>query len=92
MVIWITAWAGNAAIAVGWVLYVEYFINKDHTKWISILLVLVGVWLPAIINLSGVKNMGFIQVLTAILKFIALAFVAIVGWFYVTKATIRPGT
>src|SRR6185437_16038582 len=25
---WITAWAGNAAIAVGWVLYVEVFINK----------------------------------------------------------------
>src|SRR5215831_20007631 len=24
---WITAWAGNAAIAVGWVLYVEHFIN-----------------------------------------------------------------
>src|SRR5262249_46436705 len=29
---WITAWAGNAAIAVGWVLYVEYFVNKGHAK------------------------------------------------------------
>ncbi len=29
---WITAWAGNAAIAVGWVLYVEHFINKGHTR------------------------------------------------------------
>ena len=29
---WITAWAGNAAIVVGWVLYVEEFINKDHNK------------------------------------------------------------
>src|SRR3974390_3207995 len=27
---WITAWAGNAAIAVGWVLYVEHFINTGH--------------------------------------------------------------
>ena len=25
---WITAWAGNAAIAVGWVLYVEHFIDR----------------------------------------------------------------
>src|SRR6186997_2280636 len=41
---WITAWAGNAAIAVGWVLYVEHFINKDHAKWASILLVLAGLW------------------------------------------------
>ena len=55
---WITAWAGNAAIAVGWVLYVEEFVNKGHNKLGSVLLVLVGLWLPAVINLSGVKNMG----------------------------------
>ena len=42
---WITAWAGNAAIAVGWVLYVEHFINKGHNKLFSILLVLVGLWI-----------------------------------------------
>ena len=29
---WITAWAGNAAIAVGWVLYVEEFVNKGHNR------------------------------------------------------------
>ena len=33
---WITAWAGNAAIAVGWVLYVEEFINKGHNRLVSI--------------------------------------------------------
>src|SRR3954452_16445101 len=68
---WITAWAGNAAIAVGWVLYVEVFINKGHDKLFSILLVLVGLWLPALINLSGVKNIGSVQVVTTIVKFIA---------------------
>src|SRR3974390_3328147 len=55
---WITPWAGNAAIAVGWVLYVEVFINKGHAKGWTILLVLVGLWVPALINLSGVRNMG----------------------------------
>src|ERR1051326_7658877 len=54
---WITAWAGNAAIAVGWVLYVEHFINTGHTKWITVLLVLAGLWIPALINLTGTKNM-----------------------------------
>jgi basic amino acid/polyamine antiporter, APA family len=87
---WITAWAGNAAIAVGWVLYVEVFINKGHAKWASVLLVLVGLWIPAGINLTGVKNMGSIQVLTTILKFAALAFVAIVGLFYVSRANYSP--
>src|SRR5881227_1089136 len=73
---WITAWAGNAAIAVGWVLYVEHFINKGHTKWITVLLVLVGLWLPAAVNLTGVRNIGSVQVVTTIVKFVALAFVA----------------
>src|SRR4249919_2457081 len=33
---WITAWAGNAAIAVGWVLYVEHFINTGHNRLFSV--------------------------------------------------------
>ncbi len=87
---WITAWAGNAAIAVGWVLYVEHFLNKDGNTWVSILLVLIGLWVPAAINLSGVKNMGAIQVVTTILKFAALAFMATVGLFYINVANFTP--
>jgi basic amino acid/polyamine antiporter, APA family len=87
---WITAWAGNAAIAVGWVLYVEHFINTGHHKLFSVLLVLVGLWIPAAINLTGVKNMGAIQVITTVIKFVALAFVAIVGLFYIKSANFTP--
>jgi APA family basic amino acid/polyamine antiporter len=87
---WITAWAGNAAIAVGWVLYVEQFVNKGHNRAGSILLVLVGLWLPAVINLSGVKNMGSVQVITTILKFAALAFMSTVGLFYIQSANYSP--
>ena len=87
---WITAWAGNAAIAVGWVLYVEVFINKSGATGWEILLVLVGLWVPAAINLSGVKNMGSVQVVTTILKFAALAFMSTVGLFYVTTANYSP--
>ncbi len=87
---WITAWAGNAAIAVGWVLYVEVFVNKTHNKLFSILLVLVGLWIPALINLSGVKNIGSVQVVTTIVKFIALAFMSTVGLFYIKSANFTP--
>ena len=87
---WITAWAGNAAIAVGWVLYVEEFVNTGHEKWASVLLVLVGLWIPALINLSGVKNMGTVQVVTTVLKFAALAFMATVGLFYIKQANYTP--
>jgi APA family basic amino acid/polyamine antiporter len=87
---WITAWAGNAAIAVGWVLYVEHFINKGQNKLVTVLLVLVGLWLPAVVNLSGVKNMGSVQVITTIIKFVAVAFIAIVGLFYISRANFTP--
>jgi basic amino acid/polyamine antiporter, APA family len=87
---WITAWAGNAAIAVGWVLYVEHFINTGHNKLYSVLLVLVGLWIPAAINLSGVKNMGSVQVITTIVKFAALAFMSTVGLFYIKSANFTP--
>jgi basic amino acid/polyamine antiporter, APA family len=87
---WITAWAGNAAIAVGWVLYVEHFINKSHTKWITVLLVLIGLWLPAAVNLSGVKNIGSVQVVTTIIKFAALAFISTVGLFFIHGANFTP--
>ena len=87
---WITAWAGNAAIAVGWVLYVEEFVNKDHNRFFSVLLVLVGLWIPAVINLSGVKNMGAVQVITTVLKFAALVFMSTVGLFYIKSANFTP--
>lgn len=87
---WITAWAGNAAIAVGWVLYVEEFVNTGHNRFFSVLLVLVGLWLPAWVNLSGLKNMGIVQVVTTILKFVALAFMATVGLFFMSSANFTP--
>ena len=87
---WISAWAGNAGIAVGWVLYVEVFINKSHNKLITILLVLIGLWVPALINMSGVKNMGSVQLVTTILKFAALAFMSTVGLFYIKSANFTP--
>ena len=71
-------------------LYVEHFINKGHNKLISVLLVLVGLWIPAVINLSGVKNMGSVQVITTVLKFVVLAFMSTVGLFYIKSANFTP--
>src|SRR5581483_4567892 len=87
---WITAWAGNAAIAVGWVLYVEVFVNKGQVKIWSILLVLAGLWVPALVNLTGIKNIGSFEVATTIAKFAGLAFVSIVGLFYIKGANFHP--
>jgi APA family basic amino acid/polyamine antiporter len=87
---WITAWSGNAAIVVGWVIYVQLFINKDGLTGWSILIALVGLWIPAAINLSGVKNMGSVQLWTSILKFVPLAIMSTVGLLFINTANFTP--
>ena len=47
---------------------------------------LVGLWVPAIVNLSGARQMAWFQNVTVVLKFLPLLFVAIVGWFFVSSA------
>ena len=88
---WITAWAGNAAIAVGWVLYVEEFINKDHNK----------AGLRAARAGRPVDPRGDQPVrreehgrrsrsCTTVVKFVALAFMSTVGLFYIKSANFTP--
>ena len=86
---WITAWAGNAAIAVGWVLYVERFINKGQNTF-GYRAGAGGAVVATLVNLSGVKNMGSVQVGTTVLKFAALLFMSTVGLFYISSANYHP--
>jgi APA family basic amino acid/polyamine antiporter len=79
---WITAWAGNAAIAVAWVGYVEVFVDKGHHTAGSVALALAGLWLPAIVNLTGIRNIGAVQVVTTVLKFVPLLFMATIGLLF----------
>jgi APA family basic amino acid/polyamine antiporter len=87
---WITAWGGNAAIVVGWVYYVEHFLNKGSVVGWSIAIALVGLWIPAMINLTGVRNMGSFQVWTTVLKFIPLAIMSTVGLFFIKSGNFSP--
>ncbi|MEO8888460.1 MAG: amino acid permease [Jatrophihabitantaceae bacterium] len=80
---WITAWAGNAAIVVAWVGYVEVFWNSSHDKFWAIVIAMVGLWVPALINLSGIRNMAVTQIITTVLKFVPLLFMATVGLLFI---------
>jgi APA family basic amino acid/polyamine antiporter len=87
---WITAWAGNAAIAVGWVFYVQQFLNKGGSTLGSIAIALVGLWIPAAVNLSGVRNMGVFQLWTTVLKFLPLVLMASVGLLFIKAGNFTP--
>lgn len=87
---WVTAWAGNAAIVVGCVFYVEHFVNKGGSAGWSIVIALAGLWIPAAVNLTGVRNMAAFQVVTTILKIVPLALISTVGLFFVKPANFTP--
>jgi APA family basic amino acid/polyamine antiporter len=53
-------------------------------------LCLVGLWLPAFINLSGVKNMATFQLWTSVIKFVPLAVMSSIGLFYVSSGNFTP--
>jgi APA family basic amino acid/polyamine antiporter len=51
---WIQAWAGNAAIVASWVFYVDALFGIDHpTGMENWGIALLGLWIPATINLAG---------------------------------------
>jgi APA family basic amino acid/polyamine antiporter len=88
---WVTCWAGNAAIVSSWVLYVQSLFGMENpSAWVSFGIALTGLWIPAAINLVGVRQMAWFQGLTVILKFLPLAAVAVLGWFWVDRANFGP--
>ena len=88
---WITCWAGNAAIVSSWVLYVESFFGIDNPSgWTNWGIALTGLWIPAFINLAGVRQMAWFQNLTVVLKFLPLLAVAVFGWFFISTANFGP--
>jgi basic amino acid/polyamine antiporter, APA family len=82
---WISSWAGNAAIVAAWVFYVDALFGIHPSAYGNWGIALCGLWIPAIINLAGVKPMAWFQNLTVVLKFLPLLFVGLVGWFFISK-------
>ena len=82
---WIQAWAGNAAIVSAWVFYVDALFGIHPSGMGNWGIALTGLWIPAAVNLAGVKQMAWFQNLTVVLKFLPLLFVGVVGWFFVSR-------
>ena len=87
---WISGWAGNAGIAVAWVGYVNEFVPVLDSRVTAVGATLVGIWLPALVVLSGVRNLGGFQVVTTAIKFAALLLVGVIGLFFVKSANFGP--
>jgi APA family basic amino acid/polyamine antiporter len=83
---WIAVWVGNAAIAVAFVSYLGYFtafeaLNTD--RLLAAAVAIGAVWLLTLVNLLGVRQGGWMQVVTTVLKFVPLLGLAIFGLFFI---------
>jgi APA family basic amino acid/polyamine antiporter len=87
---WIQCWAGNAAIVSAWVFYVDALFGIHPAGIGNWGIALVGLWVPAAVNLAGVKQMSWFQNLTVVLKFLPLLFVGAAGWFFIHAANFGP--
>ncbi len=88
---WISSWGGNAAIVASWVFYVDALFGFSHPSSMANWgIALLGLWVPAAVNLAGVRQMAWFQNVTVVLKFLPLLFVGVVGWFFVRSANFGP--
>ncbi|MHB1510749.1 MAG: APC family permease [Acidimicrobiales bacterium] len=69
-----------------WVFYVDALFNWKANGTEDWLIALVGLWIPALINLAGVRQMAWFQNVMVVLKFVPLLFIGVVGWFFVKSA------
>jgi APA family basic amino acid/polyamine antiporter len=88
---WIQAWAGNAAIVSSWVFYVDALFKLTNPSGMENWgIALVGLWVPALVNLAGVRQEAWFQNVTVVLKFLPLLFVGVVGWFFIRSSDFGP--
>lgn len=88
---WIALWTGNAAVSVALVGYLTFLFPVIGASPLYGLTVgLVAIWSLTLINIRGIKEAGFIQVITTILKLVPLLLIGIVGIFWVDTSNYTP--
>ena len=70
--------------------------NTSHAKGWSILIALVGLWVPAAVNLAGIRSLSVVQVITTVLKSVlgaisAAAAIALFAYIGIETASVAAG-
>ncbi|MDH4063138.1 MAG: amino acid permease [Acidobacteriota bacterium] len=81
---WISCWSTNAALAVAFVGYLDPFVPSIvRSPVAAALLAIATLWTLTVVNVTGVRAAGRVQLVTTMLKVLPLALVGIGGlaWF-----------
>ncbi|MFD1542739.1 amino acid permease [Nonomuraea guangzhouensis] len=88
---WIAVWVGNAAIAVAFVSYLGYFWPAlTDTALAASGLALAAVWLLTGVNIRGVRQSGWVQLVTTVAKLLPLIGLAVAAPFFVDAGDFTP--
>ncbi|MCA6090811.1 amino acid permease [Streptomyces sp. SCA3-4] len=89
---WTMTWVSNAALAVAGVGYLHVLTGGKESKGLDLVLALALLWLPALANLAGTRWVGAVQMVSTVLKFLPMLFVAVVGLFFFDPDNLGPFT
>ncbi len=88
---WVSLWCGNAAIAVAFAASLGALIPEaTATPWRASACALAALWLCTAINVIGVREAGWVQVATTVLKLIPLLLFGTIGLFALPADAYRP--
>jgi len=88
---WISIWTSNAAIAVAFVSYLTVFWPALATNGVMAATVaLLAVWSLSWVNSAGVRNAGWVQLVTTVLKLLPLLAIASLGLLFFHVEHFRP--
>lgn len=88
---WISVWCTNAAISVAFVSYLTAFIPAlGNNPLLAISTGLGAIWFLTWINTKGVREAGYVQLVTTVLKITPLLLITIGGLFYLQPEHFVP--
>ena len=88
---WLNAWIGNAAIAIAMVGYLAVFWGSaGSNKLLGALIAIAAIWILTAINVLGVRQSGWVQLATTVLKLVPLIAIAVVGIFKIHTGYFKP--
>ncbi|WP_202307148.1 MULTISPECIES: amino acid permease [unclassified Mesorhizobium] len=88
---WIALWTGNAAVAVALAGYVGFLVPAiGSSDTYSLAVALLAIWTLTLVNIRGVEEAGFVQIVTTVLKLVPLVLIGTLGFLWVEPANFSP--
>ena len=88
---WIALWTGNAGVAVALAGYVGFLVPAVAVSpALSLAVALAAIWILTLVNVRGVAEAGFVQIVTTVLKLVPLVLIGTIGLLWIDPANYTP--